>query len=120
MLQLFDDTFRYNTALSWTRSVFSVLMLVGLVAVWWLFRPRPGTAYEPRAVAGTTAAYAVAFAANAVTLPWYYASLISLTGTFRPPAWVVKGMIVLPFRFFLSKKVNIIIGYWPHQIGDPM
>ncbi|WP_051952281.1 alpha-(1-_6)-mannopyranosyltransferase A [Corynebacterium ureicelerivorans] len=91
LLQLVDDTFRYNTALSWTRSVFSVLMLVGLVAVWWLFRPRPGTAYERRAVAGTTAAYAVAFVANAVTLPWYYASLISLTGTFRPPAWVVKG-----------------------------
>ena len=90
LLQLFDDTFRYNTVLNWTRSVFSVLMLVGLVAVWWVFRPRRGKAYERRAIAGTTAAYTVAFATNAVTLPWYYASVLSLAGTFRPPAWVVK------------------------------
>lgn len=90
LLQLFDDTFRYNTVLNWTRSVFSVLMLVGLAAVWWVFRPRRGEAYERRAVAGTTAAYTVAFATNAVTLPWYYASVISLAGSFRPPAWVVK------------------------------
>ena len=90
LLQLIDDTFRYNTALSWTRAAFSVLMLVGLAAVWWVFRPRRGEAYERRAIAGTTAAYAVAFAANAVTLPWYYASALSLAGTFRPPTWVVK------------------------------
>ena len=90
VLQLFDDTFRYNTALGWTRTVFSVLMLVGLAVVWWIFRPRRGEAYERRAVAGTTAAYTVAFAANAVTLPWYYASVISLAGTFKPPAWVVR------------------------------
>lgn len=90
LLQLFDDTFRYNTALAWTRAIFSGLMLAGLAAAWWIFRPRRGEAYERRAIAGTTAAYTVAFATNAVTLPWYYASIISLTGTFRPPAWVVK------------------------------
>ena len=90
VLQLVDDTFRYNTALTWTRTIFSALMLVGLAVVWWIFRPRRGEDYERRAVAGTTAAYAVAFATNAVTLPWYYASVISLAGTFKPPAWVVR------------------------------
>ena len=90
LLQLFDDTFRYNAVLNVTRAVCSVLMLAGLVAVWWIYRPREGREYGRDAVAGTTAAYAVAFATNAVTLPWYYASIISLAGAFRPPVWVQR------------------------------
>ena len=41
-----------------------------------------------RAVQGTTAAYVAAFITNAVTLPWYYASILALVGTFRAPRWV--------------------------------
>lgn len=82
--------YTYNTVLGVTRSVFSVLMLAGLVAAWWWFRPRAGEPVAPRAIAGTTAAYGVAFVCNAVTLPWYYASILSLAGTFRAPVWVVR------------------------------
>ena len=39
---------------------------------------------------GTAAAYQVAFVFNAVTLPWYYASIFTLMGTFRPPLWLIK------------------------------
>ncbi|OEX92815.1 alpha 1,6 mannopyranosyltransferase [Corynebacterium sp. BCW_4722] len=93
LMQLFAPDLAYNTALGVTRTVFSVLMLAGLVAVWWLMRPRRGEDYGARGLAGTTAAYGVAFVANAVTLPWYYASILSLAGTFRPPAWVVNLLI---------------------------
>ena len=92
-VQLLDDDFHYNEALAATRPIFSILMLVGLVTAWWWFRPKLDGGdrdYAPRLLAGTTAAYAAAFATNAVTLPWYYASILSLTGTFRAPAWVGK------------------------------
>ena len=81
----------YNQVLAASRTVFSLAMLAGLVAVWWTFRPRGGEygEYAARGLAGTTAAYTVAFATNAVTLPWYYASILSLAGTFRPPRWVI-------------------------------
>lgn len=82
----------YNEVLGVTRTVFSIAMLGGLVAMWWMFRPREkagGENYGATAIAGVTAAYTVAFVANAVTLPWYYASILSLAGTFKPPAWVV-------------------------------
>ena len=39
---------------------------------------------------GTAAAYQVAFVFNSVTLPWYYASVITVLGTFRPPRWLLK------------------------------
>lgn len=86
--QLLDDDFHYNEALSVTRTIFSVLMLLALVLSWWFFRPARGQDYAPRLLAGTTAAYTAAFVSNAVTLPWYYASILSLVGTFRAPAWV--------------------------------
>ena len=60
-------------------------MLIGLVAVWWLCRKD-----NRDAIMGTAAAYQVAFVFNAVTLPWYYASIFTLMGTFRPPLWLIK------------------------------
>ncbi len=87
--QLVNENFHYNTALAATRAASGVVMLAGLVVAWWYFRPRKAD-YPARAIAGTCAAYAVAFVANAVTLPWYYASLVSLVGTFRAPAWVQR------------------------------
>lgn len=83
--RVFDEDFSYNTALGVLRSVFMVVMLAGLVVTWWLFRQS-----DRRAVMGISAAYSVAFVFNSVTLPWYYASVISLVGTFRPPLWLLK------------------------------
>ncbi|SDR86997.1 alpha-(1-_6)-mannopyranosyltransferase A [Corynebacterium timonense] len=91
-LRLFDDNIAYNTVLAHTRSVATVLMLIGLVATWVVFRPR-GAGTNRRAIMGTTAAYAVAFVTNSVTLPWYYASVLATAGTCHPPV-VVKKVLV--------------------------
>ncbi|AGS35244.1 hypothetical protein B841_08855 [Corynebacterium maris DSM 45190] len=84
-IQLFAPSFDYNVLLGVFRPLGTVLMLTGLVVVWWLFRQD-----DRRAVMGTTLAYQVAFMTNSVTLPWYYASVVSLAGTFTPPRWVLK------------------------------
>ncbi len=80
-----DDEFDYNTVVGVLRTLSMILMLLGLVICWWVFRHNPR-----RAVMGTVAAYAVAFVFNSVTLPWYYASLITLVGTFKPPMWLLR------------------------------
>lgn len=75
--QVFNEDLGFNQILAVARPVSQVLMLLGLVAVWWLFRQD-----RVRAVMGIVAAYAVAVVFNAVTLPWYYTSLLNLVGTF--------------------------------------
>ena len=111
--QLVNENFHYNTALAATRAASGVVMLAGLVVAWWYFRPSRG-GYPARTIAGTCAAYAVAFMANAVTLPWYYASLVSLVGTFRAPAWVqrvaVGASVVVSLAF---------TGSGNHRFYDP-
>ena len=42
------------------------------------------------AMLGIPAAYQVAFMFNTVTLPWYFASVISLLGVARPPRWLIQ------------------------------
>lgn len=83
--KVFNPEFSYNQTLSFFRGIFVVLMLVGLVTVWWLFRKN-----DRDAIAGTAAAYQVAFLFNSVTLPWYYASVITLLGVFSPSRLVTK------------------------------
>ena len=83
--QLFAPDFDYNVVIGAVRPVFSVLMLLGLVATWWFFRGG-----DRRSVMGTAAAYQIAFLFSSVTLPWYVASSLSLVGTFTPPLWLVK------------------------------
>lgn len=78
--QLIDESYDYNVFLAATRPISQVVMLAGLVIVWWLYRQN-----HVRAVMGIVAAYAVAVVFNAVTLPWYYTSLISLVGTYPAP-----------------------------------
>lgn len=119
LLQLIDDSVTYNAILSSTRTAASVLMLAGLAAAWWWFRPRAtgsaGAGYGTRALAGTTAAYTVAFATNAVTLPWYYASILSLAGTFRPPLWVVRvaaGASIVVALAFTGDGNHRLYEYW--------
>ena len=84
-VQIFMPDASYNAILAVLRSIAMVCMLIGLVAVWWLCRKD-----DRDAVMGTAAAYQVAFVFNAVTLPWYYASIFTLMGTFRPPLWLIK------------------------------
>ncbi|MEJ5928887.1 alpha-(1-_6)-mannopyranosyltransferase A [Corynebacterium sp. H128] len=81
--QLINEDIDYNNFLVFTRPISQVLMLVGLVTVWWIFRKN-----RVRAVMGIVAAYAVAVVFNAVTLPWYYTSLLNLVGTFPQPVKV--------------------------------
>lgn len=110
-VQLIDQDFDYNVPLQIFRTVSGVLMLIGLVIMWWLFREN-----DRRAVMGTTAAYQVAFILNSVTLPWYYASVLSLVGTFRPPAWVLKlsigGSVLLTLSFTGSGNHQLYNLWW--------
>lgn len=110
-IQLFRDDFDYNVALGVLRPVSMVIMLAGLVIVWWLFRQD-----DRRAIAGTAAAYQVAFVFNSVTLPWYYASVISLVGTVRPPGWVqrlaVGASVVVTLAFTGSGNHQLYNTWW--------
>lgn len=108
-IQLFNPRFDYNVVLNAARPVFSILMLVGLAVTWWYFRGA-----DRRSIMGTAAAYQVAFMLNSVTLPWYYASTLSLVGTFTPPRWLLK----------LATGASIIIalaftGSGNHQLYNP-
>lgn len=88
--KLFDDDFAYNSVLQVTRPLSQVLMLLGLVWVWWVFRKT-----KQQAVTGIVAAYCVAVVFNAVTLPWYYTSLLNLVGTLRIPLFLRKLTVCL-------------------------
>jgi len=111
VVQVVDTGFEYNTALGVLRSISMVLMLAGLVVVWWMFRHT-----TRRAVAGTALAYQVAFVFNSVTLPWYYASVITLVGTVRPPEWVLRlavgASIVVTLSFTGSGNHQLYNTWW--------
>ncbi|MDN6431311.1 alpha-(1-_6)-mannopyranosyltransferase A [Corynebacterium flavescens] len=85
LVQVFSPDATYNAILSVLRNASMVVMLLCLAVVWCLSRRS-----ARRAIAGTAAAYQAAFLFNSVTLPWYYASVLTLMGTFRPPLWLVK------------------------------
>src|SRR5699024_12185994 len=72
LITTLSEDITYNEILSAMRSAASILMLLGLAVVWWLFR-----ANRRAAMLGIPAAYQVAFMFNTVTLPWYFASVIS-------------------------------------------
>lgn len=92
-----DDSVVFNSIVTVTRTVSSVVMVAGLVACWFVFRQDPR-----RNVAGMVAAYGVAVVFNAVALPWYYASLLTPIGTFRPPRWLVQGTVVATLILCMS------------------
>ncbi len=97
-LQLFNESFEYNTALNATRTLCMIAMLVGLILVWWHFRHT-----THRAVWGIVSGYAVVFVFNSVTLPWYYASIISLMGvqkiSHRALQWTIGLSIIIAMSF---------------------
>lgn len=109
-MQLFNEDFNYNVPLAVFRNISMILMLVGLVVMWWLFRQN-----DRRAIMGTAAAYQVAFIFNSVTLPWYYASVISLVGTFRPPGWLMRiatGASILVTLSFTGSGNHQLYNTW--------
>lgn len=85
LITTLNEDITYNQILDTMRMLASVLMLLGLVAMWWLFR-----ANRRAAMLGIPAAYQVAFMFNSVTLPWYFASVITLLGVARPPMWLIQ------------------------------
>lgn len=97
-VRVLDDSFTFNEPLGVFRTVGSVLMLLGLVVVWWLFREN-----DRQAVRGIAVAYAVAFVFNAVSLPWYYASLLTLVAVTPVPRalvqWTAGASVVLAVAF---------------------
>ena len=93
-----NDDITFNQVLGWCRVICQVLMLAGLVVVWWRYRRT-----DQDAIKGTTAAYGVAVVFNTVTLPWYYTSLLSLIGTFQPSRRLVvwtTGLSILVALMF--------------------
>lgn len=97
-VRVLDDSFTFNAPLGVFRTIGSVLMLLGLVVVWWLFRET-----DRQAVRGIAVAYAVAFVFNAVSLPWYYASLLTLIAVTPVPRalvqWTAGVSVVLAVAF---------------------
>lgn len=109
-LLLFDASLTFNVPLGFLRQVSTALMGLGLVAAWWFFR---STASQ--AVRGIAVAYCVAFALNSVTLPWYYASLLSLVAVTPVPRWV------LPWATAASIVVTLAFtGSGNHQLYNPL
>lgn len=92
-----NDDITFNLIVYYTRRVSAVLMLVGLVLTWLLFRHNPR-----RNIAGVVVAYIVACVLNAVALPWYYASLLTPMGTIRPPQWAIQGTVLFTLILSLS------------------
>lgn len=110
-IQMFNEDFDYNVPLAVFRDLSMIAMLVGLVIAWWVFRQN-----DRRNIMGTAAAYQVAFVFNSVTLPWYYASVISLVGTVRPPGWVLRlatgASIVVTLSFTGSGNHQLYNIWW--------
>lgn len=92
-----NDDVTFNLVVGYARTASSVIMLVGLVVCWLVFRQTPR-----RAVAGMCSAYGVAVVFNAVTLPWYYASLLTPLGAVRPRRWVVNLTVIVTLVLCIS------------------
>lgn len=92
---MFTDAVSFNVLVSFLRPISMVLMMVGLVVTWLLFQRT-----SRHNVAGISAAYGVTTVFNAVTLPWYYISPLTLIGAVKPPKWVI--WCVFAFSAFLT------------------
>lgn len=95
--RLIDPDFSYNAVLGGIRTVTSLLMLIGLVIAWWYFRRSTRDN-----VRGTVAAYASLMVFNSVTLPWYFASPLSLVGAIKPPRRLIQFTIAASLTVSLS------------------
>ncbi|MCQ9342271.1 alpha-(1-_6)-mannopyranosyltransferase A [Corynebacterium kozikiae] len=106
---LFVEPFPYNSVLQVTRTVSMGLMALGCVAAWWW-----GRNSQVQALRGTAVAYLVAFFFNAVTLPWYYASILPLLGLIAPSKRVQQIAIILSVAIGMA-----FTGSGNHQLYQP-
>ncbi len=104
------DDFTYNTALAITRPICGVIMLLGIAAAWWIYRQN-----NRRNIIGIAVAYGCAVVFNAVTLPWYYTSLLNVIGTFHPSMRVIKATTLLSIIIALA-----FTGSGNHQLYNPV
>ncbi|QFQ02134.1 hypothetical protein CUROG_03775 [Corynebacterium urogenitale] len=74
-LSQLNDDITFNLIVNAVRPYSTLLMMLGLVAVWWLFRRD-----EIFALKGVTLAYLVTCVLNTVTLPWYYTAALAFIG----------------------------------------
>ncbi|MEZ2188768.1 alpha-(1-_6)-mannopyranosyltransferase A [Corynebacterium sp. CCM 9204] len=88
VLGVLGNDVSYNTVLAVLRQVGMLGMLGGLVTAWWVFRDG-----DRRNIMGIAAAYTAVVTLNAVTLPWYYVSLLVLLGTFTPSRRIVGATL---------------------------
>ncbi|MBC2680928.1 alpha-(1-_6)-mannopyranosyltransferase A [Corynebacterium anserum] len=71
----FDSDITFNVVVNAVRPFSTILMMLGLIVVWWVFRTD-----ELLALKGATLAYLVTCVFNSVTLPWYYTAALALIG----------------------------------------
>lgn len=107
---LFVEPFPYNAVLDVTRTISMALMAAGFVAAWWVFRRN-----ELQAMRGIVVAYCVAFFFNAVTLPWYYASILPLVGVIHAPRRIQQFVV-----FFSVVIALAFTGSGNHQLYSPL
>lgn len=105
--KIFFNPFPFNDVVAVTRKLSMLVMAGGFVACWWFFRSRP--------IIGTTVMCMVMFTFNAVTLPWYYASVLSLVGTFSSSRYVKQFVVAASVVVALA-----FTGSGNHQLYNPL
>lgn len=93
----FIDDVGFNAIVEVTRKISSVIMILGLITSWLYFRRTPR-----HNVTGMIVAYIVACVFNAVSLPWYYASLLTPMGAIKPPRWVIQATVFFTLILTMS------------------
>ena len=95
------------------------IMLIGLVAVWWLFRHD-----IRRALLGATVAYAVTCVFNSVVLPWYYVAPLVIVGVCvrdRRAVFLVAWLSGLQsFMFDGGGNNRLYVLWWVIAVGVVM
>lgn len=102
-----NPQFPYNSVMVVARGLSMVVMAAGFLGCWWFLRKTP--------ITGAMWAYLIVFSFNAVTLPWYYASVLPLVGVVnlsrRINQLFIIGSIVVSLAF---------TGSGNHQLYNPV
>ncbi|OFO16279.1 alpha 1,6 mannopyranosyltransferase [Corynebacterium sp. HMSC22B11] len=114
-----NDDIGFNVLIGIFRPISMVIMLIGLVVVWWLFRHD-----VRRALLGATLAYAVTCVFNSVVLPWYYVAPLVIVGVCirdRRAVFIVAWLsAVLCFMFDGGGNNRLYVLWWVIAIGVVM
>ncbi|QDZ42930.1 alpha-(1-_6)-mannopyranosyltransferase A [Corynebacterium sp. sy039] len=102
--------FPYNKVLAVIRLVSMAFLLIGVIASWIYFRTS-----KLAILRGVTVAYCCVFIFNSVTLPWYYASILTLFGVIHAPKWAKK--LIIGFSIIIALSFT---GGGNHQFYQPL